>query len=973
MRIPADVPRRRRPRTRAGLIAVAAALFFILTSLRGIAGFYTTYLWFGELGFTSVWRGLIGAKIFLALIFSALFFVVLLVNLVIADRLAPRFRPVSAEDQVVQRYRQLVGVNAAKLRVGVALMFAFLGGAGVSAQWNNWVLYRNGVSFGVKDPQFGKDIGFFVFKLPFLAFIVNWAFVAMVVIAVVTVSAHYLNGAIRLQTPGQRVTAQFKAHVSVLLGILAVIKAAQYYLNRFELNFSTRGVVNGATYTDVNAQLRAYDLLIVISLAAFVLFLINIRRQGWVLPAIGVGLWAFVAVIVGTIIPAVMQKFVVKPAEIGKERPFIERNIQATRAAYGLDRVEQKPFNYDENLTAAGLEQNAETVRNVRLWDPKFVGQTFQKLQEIRSYYRFNEPDIDRYRINERMTQTIVSARELNPADLPGSESWVNRHLSYTHGFGAVVAPANAVTADGKPDFSLRNVPPEGTPALQQPRLYYGERIGGYAIVNSNQREIDYQRADGGTEFSTYDGTGGVPLNSLVRRLALSLRFADINPLISNLVTSKSRAIYIRDINERVRTAAPFLRYDADPYPVIMDGRVLWVQDAYTATNHYPYAQMADVSRVPSDSDLRAPFNYARNSVKVVIDAYDGSMKFYLIDDKDPVARAYAKAFPKLFSPGSEVSPELRSHFRYPEDLFRAQTNMYGRYHITGADDFYNAGDGWNISQDPGSGSPTPGERRQVLSPLPGATTATDDRMDPTYLLLRLPGEADESFLLLQPFVPSSAQDKQLNLTAFMTAKSDPEDYGTLQAFVMPRGVQIDGPALVDARIKADPQISGEITLLNREGSQVRLGNLLVIPIENSLVHIRPLYVQSETNPLPEFKKAIVVFGEKAVMRDTLQQSLAAVFGDAPETLEQAKPGQAPAPAPAPGAPTPTAPTGPPASNQQLLDQAQAAYDAAQAALRNGNLAEYQRQIGVVGDILRQVRQPQGSAGAGPSPLTPPA
>nr|MDQ3570804.1 UPF0182 family protein [Actinomycetota bacterium] len=387
MRIPADVPRRRRPRNRAGLVAVAAALFFVLTSLRGIAGFYTTYLWFGELGFTSVWRGLVGAKILLALIFSALFFVVLLVNLVIADRLAPRFRPVSAEDQVVQRYRQLVGGNAARLRVAVALMFAFLGGAGVSAQWNNWVLFRNGVSFGIKDPQFGKDVGFFVFKLPFLAFVVNWAFVAMVVIAVVTVSAHYLNGAIRLQAPGQRVTAQFKAHVSVLLGILALIKAAQYYLNRYELNFSTRGVVTGATYTDVNAQLRAYDLLIVISLAAFVLFLINIRRQGWVLPAIGVGLWAFVALIVGTIIPAVMQKFVVKPAEISKERPFIERNIQATRAAYGLDRVEQKPFNYDENLTAAGLQQNAETVRNVRLWDPKFVGQTFQKLQEIRSYY----------------------------------------------------------------------------------------------------------------------------------------------------------------------------------------------------------------------------------------------------------------------------------------------------------------------------------------------------------------------------------------------------------------------------------------------------------------------------------------------------------------------------------------------------------------------------------------------------------
>lgn len=694
--------------------------------------------------------------------------------------------------------------------------------------------------------------------------------------------------------------------------------------------------------------------MIVISLAAFVLLLLNIRRRGWVLPAIGVGLWAFVALIVGSIIPAVMQKFVVNPAEIDKERPFIERNIKATRAAYGLDAVEEKAFEYDEKLTAAGLEKNSETVRNVRLWDPKFVGQTFQKLQEIRGYYQFNEPDIDRYTINGQVTQTIVSARELNPSDLPGAESWVNRHLSYTHGFGAVVAPANAVTPDGKPDFVLRNVPPVGSPEVKQPRLYYGERIGGYAIVNSKQPEIDFQKSEGETELSTYDGSGGVRLNSLLRKAALSLRFADVNFLISNLVTPQSRAIYIRDINERVRTAAPFLRYDADPYPVIIGGRILWIQDAYTASSAYPYSQRPNVDRVPVESDLRAPFNYARNSVKVVIDAYDGTTKFYLIDEKDPMARAYAKAFPKLFSPASEVSEELRSHFRYPEDLFRVQTNMYGRYHITGPDDFYNAGDAWNISQDPGSGSPTPATQQ-------GPGGARQKKMDPTYLLLRLPGDPEESFLILQPFVPASSTDeKQQNLTAFMTAKSDPEDYGKLQAFVMPRGAQIDGPAIVDARISADADISREITLLNQQGSEVLLGNVLVIPVENSLLYIRPLYVQSKRNPLPELEKVIVVFGEKAVMRDTLQQSLATVFGDAPDTLEQFKPGEAPTPPPGPpDGPTAPAP-GPPASTQQLLDQAQTAYDAAQAALRSGDLAEYQRQITVVGDLLGRVRQAQG-------------
>ena len=974
MRVPADVRRRRNPGARAGLMVVAVVLFFLLTSIRGIAGFYTDYLWFGELDFTSVWAGLLGARVVPALVFSTLFFAALLANLVIADRLAPRFRPVSPEDQVVQRYRQLVGPRVAKVRVAVALLFSLMAGAGVSARWHDWVLFRNGVDFGAKDPQFDKDVGFYVFELPFISFALNWAFVAVVVIGVVTVSAHYLNGGIRLQTPGQRVTPQVKAHVSVLLGVLALIKAVQYYFQRYELNFSTRGVVHGATYTDVHAQLRALELLIFISLAASVLFLLNIRRQGWVLPAIGVSLWGFVLLIVGTVIPAVMQKFVVDPAEIRKERPFIARNIEATRRAYGIEQVDQKTFNYDEKLDATGLEQNAETVRNVRLWDPAFVGQTFQKLQEIRSYYRFHNVDIDRYQINGKKTQTIVSAREINTADLPGSESWVNRHLSYTHGFGALVAPANAVTPDGKPDFMLRNIPPEGSPALEQPRIYYGEDTGSYAIVKSRQREIDYQRAtDGETVFSRYEGTGGVPLSSLTRRLAFSLRFADFNPLISGLVSPESRAIYIRDIGHRVRTAAPFLRYDADPYPVIVGGRILWVQDAYTATTRYPYAQQANTERVPDGSGLRSPFNYARNSVKVVIDAYNGSMKFYVVDDKDPLARAYAKAFPKLFTPGSQISPELRSHLRYPEDLFRVQTNMYGRYHITQPNDFYNAGDAWNISQDPGSGSPT--TERRTVTPAPQAgqpgliTTTRRERMDPTYLLLRLPGETQESFLILQPFVPSSTGDKQQNLTAFMTAKSDPEDYGKLQVYVMPRGVQIDGPALVDARIAADAPISQEITLLNQQGSQVLLGNVLVIPVENSLLYVRPLYVQSTRNPLPEFKKAIVVFGNKAVMRDSLQAALAAVFGAAPATLEQARPGAPPVPgAPAPPPAAGPAPATPAAPNvQQLLDQAQAAYDAAQTALRNGNLAEYQRQINVVGDLLRQVRQSSGG-GARPPP-----
>ena len=971
MRTTADLPRRPpRSRARIGLIGGAGLLFLLLTSLRGIAGFYTDFLWFDEVNLTSVWRGVLGAKILLGIVFTAVFFALAWLNLVIADRLAPRFRAIGPEDEIVQRYRQVVGPHAGKVRIGVSLLFALLAGAGVSSQWNSWLLYLNGVDFGgPRDPQFGKDVGFFVFQLPFLSFVVNWLLFAVVIIAVLTVVAHYLNGGIRLQAPAQRVTANVKAHISVLLGALALIKAAGYYLQRYELSFSTRGVVHGATYTDVKAQLPALELLIWISLAAFVIFLANIRRQGWVLPIVGVGLWAFISVVVGAIVPAFVQKFLVEPSEVERERPYIERNLDATRTAYGIDDVERVDFRYDDQLDARQLAANADVVRNVRLWDPEFTNQTFEKLQEIRSYYQFNDVDIDRYQIDGTETQTVLSVRELNSSDLP-AQSWVNRHLLFTHGFGALVAPANAVTREGQPAFTLRNVPPEGLPEVKQPRIYYGEATGGYAIVRSKREEIDFQRLDGATQTSRYEGTGGVPMSSLIRRAAFALRFANLNPLISGLVTPQSRAIFIRDIGDRVRTAAPFLRYDADPYPVIVDGRIQWIQDAYTATARYPYAQQADTDRVPQGSGLRGGFNYVRNSVKVVIDAYHGSMKFYVVDPADPLVRAYRKAFPKLFTPASEMSPDLRAHLRYPEDLFRVQTNMFGRYHIVDPTEFYNAGDAWHISQDPGSGSPSQIRTTATTNPQTGAVGGERRaRMDPTYLQLRLPGAPRPSFLILQPFVPSSESDEQQNLTAFMTASTDPGQAG-LRVYVMPRGRQIDGPALVDARTQADPDIARDISLLDQRGSEVKLGNVLVLPVENSLLYVRPLYVQAARNPLPEFKKAIVVFANRAVMRDTLQEALTALFGAAPATLEQPRGG---GPPPTPTTPEPgggPAPGAPPLSGevQGLLAQAQAAYDAAQAALRAGNLAEYERQIKTVGDLVAQARQATGTAAPAEAP-----
>lgn len=964
MRTPSDLPRpRRSTRGRATLVAVAVVLFFGLTSLRGVAGVYTDYLWFDELGITSVWRGTLLAKFVLAGVFTAVFFALLWLNLTIAERLAPRFRPLGAEDELVQRYRDTVGPHAGKVRVVVAALFALLAGVNTASQWHNWLLFRNSVDFGIDDPQFHRDISFYVFRLPFMSFIVDWAFFAVLITTFVTVVAHYLNGGIRLQGAPPRVTPQVKAHISLLLGLLALLKAAAYYLQRYELNFSTRGAVHGATYTDVNAQLPALHLLIFISLAAFVLLVLNIRRQGWVLPIIAVGLWGFISVIVGAIYPAFIQRFRVEPSEVQRESKYIQRNIEATRHAMNLDNVEENDFQYAENLTSESLASHAETVRNVRLWDPTYVKKAYQRQQEIRQYYQFNDVDVDRYTVDGRLTQTIVSARELNVGDLPRN-SWVNRHLEYTHGYGAVVSPANAVTADGSPEFLVQDVPPVGVPEITQPRIYFGEGLSSYAVVRTGQEEIDFQKRDGTTERTTYEGRGGVQTSSFVRRAAFALRFGDRNLLFSGLVNKDSRVVFMRDIRDRAKQAAPFLRYDSDPYPVVHKGRIVWVQDAYTTTSRYPYAQRADNDQLPGESGLRTSFNYVRNSVKVVTDAQDGTMTFYVVDERDPIAAAYRKAFPKLFTSGTQMDAELRAHMRYPEDVFRVQTNMYGRYHITDPEEFYGGTDAWNVSQDPGSGKPeAPQQSVQVFDRQGRLVSTKAKRMDPTYLLLRLPKDERESFLILRPFVAASQQDKQQNMTAFMTAKSDPGEYGKLQVFEMPRGLQVDGPSLIDARIKANAEISKEVSLLNQQGSEVLQGNVLVLPIDTSVLYVRPLYVQSSSNPVPELRRVVVVYGKKAEMGSTLQEALTRVFGAAPPTLEQ-------------GTTTPstgTDGTGVTPAVRSLLDQAQAAYDAAQVALTKGDLAEYQRQVNLMADFLRRAREASSSAAGSTTPTTAPS
>ena len=950
-------------RGRVVLVAAVVAALVVLFSARGVAGFYTDYLWFDSIGFTGVWKGLLWAKVGLVLLFMVVAFALVWVNLFIVDRVAPAFRPVGPEEQALQ------GVNAVfdrwpkAARAAVAAVAALFVGGGVSGHWHDWILFRNRVDFGVDDPQFGRDIGFYVFQLPFVSFLMDWMFAALVAVTVVTIAAQYRTGGIRLQAPGTVVTPAVRAHLSILLASIALVRAVSYYLDRFEITFSTRGVVDGATYTDVHAKLPAINLLIAISVLAAGLLIYNARRRGWVLPGIAVGLWMFVAVIVGGAYPAFIQRFRVEPAESVKEAPFIERNIAATRAALGLDDVTVRPFAYDEQLSVEALQKNADTIRNVRLWDPQVLRRTYQRLQEVRTFYRFTDVDIDRYDTRGTRTQTLLSARELNPESLP-SDTWENRHLAFTHGYGAVMSPANAVTAEGQPDFLVKDIPPQGEPPIGEPRLYHGESIGGFAIVNSGRDEIDYVKADGTAVTNRYDGRGGIGIGSIVRRAAFALRFGDVNPLISGFMTPESKILYIRDIRERARTAAPFLHYDADPYPALLEGRIVWLMDAYTTTTRYPYGQRVDRDRLANASGLNHDFNYVRNSVKVAIDAYHGDVTFYRVDPDDPIAAAYAKAFPELFAAADEVSDELRAHFRYPEDLFRVQTNMWGRYHIGDPKEFYSQSDRWNIAQDPGTARPTPNTAPPGAPPAPQPVAPREGRMDPYYLVMRLPDAPSLEFLMLQPFVPFSEDDSRRELSAFMVAKGDPDDYGQLEVFVMPRDRQVDGPAIVNARINQEPEVSQLITLLSRAGSEVLLGNLVIIPVEQSLIYIRPLYVQATgANAVPELKKVIVAFGDRIAIRDTFEDALVAVFGAAPETLEEGPGGGEP------GGAAPTAPGDVSSEARRLLDQAAQAFAEADAALRAGDPVEYARKVQEGRGLFEQARQ---VTTPGPTATSPP-
>jgi uncharacterized membrane protein (UPF0182 family) len=953
VRTPSDLPPATKPTTHRGrrwIIVAAVILVVAGLSLHTFAVFYTDALWFSSVSLHSVWMRLFEIKAGLMLVFSAIFAVLLLVSLIVAERLAPKGPSMDAEDEFVKRYREVIGPYARWLRAAVVIVLSLIIGSQALGQWQNWILFRNSTPFNATDPQFHRDVSYYVFTLPFQQFVIHWTLVALVMVLLVTALSHYLNGGIRMQGPRPRVRPAVKAHLSVILGLIALTKAVGYFLARFNLDLSSNGYVQGAGYTDVHARLPALELLILVSLAAAGLLIYNIRRQGWALPILGVGLWFLVALTAGTIYPAAVQALTVNPAQNTKERPYIQRNINATRTAMGIQNVVSTPYPASTTLNAAQVSANSDTLANIRLWDPTQTKPTYDKLQDTKSYYQFNSLPIDRYKVDGSEAPTVVGVREVNAADLP-STSWVNTTLQFTHGYGMIVSPTNVATTNGTtssgdPQFAVGFVPPvstNGLPTITQPSVYFGLNNAGYVVANTKQLEIDYQLTAGSNVEAHYRGNGGVQLSSFFKQAMFAIRFNDLNLLISSQITNDSRLMFDRGVQARVSKAAPFLSLDADPYPAIINGHIEWIQDAYTTTDNYPYAQNADTGAVAPGSGLSGTFNYVRNSVKVVVDAYTGKMTFYVMDPNDPIIRTYEKAFPGMFTPASKMSTELKAHIRYPEDIFTVQATMYGKYHITRAASFYSAADAWALSPDPGAGSPSQSIATTQTVNAQGQVVSTGQqvRMSPIYQVMRVPGETQQSFTLLDAFVPVSSSSQIQNLSGFMIAGSDPGQYGKLKMFVTPRDNPPNGPAIVAAKIDAQQAISSQISLLNQNGSSVLLGNLLQIPIAGSLLYIQPLYVESSRNPFPELTKVIAQYGNQpATISNTLTTALTSLF-EAPVQINPSGGGS-------------TSTLSPEA--QSLLAQAQQSYTQSQTDLKAGNLGAYQNDINAMEASLQAVQ-----------------
>jgi uncharacterized membrane protein (UPF0182 family) len=730
------------------------------------------------------------------------------------------------------------------------LGFSLLTALTTMSQWQSFLLYLHASPFGVQDPVFGKDVGFYVFQLPVYQFLRTWYLSVMTIILLGVFFSYLVDRAITFPKGKPHVYGKAATHLSLLGGFYLLGIAWTYRLRLFEILFSTRGVAFGASYTDMHALLPGYRIITVVMLVLAVLVMLLPLIRRWKMIWILGGIYLVVLAGMIWIWPGVIQQYIVRPNELGKEEPYIANNIRFTRMAYGLDSIRELSFPADQTITWEDIQKNRNTIENIRLWDNRPLIQTYKQLQEIRLYYDFRDVDVDRYNF-PRYTQVALAARELAVSQIPGrARTWVNMHLMYTHGYGVVMSPVNKVTPNGMPEFVIKNIPPQSELPIEikRPQIYYGEETEDYAIVRTEMKEFDYPRGDQNV-YTTYDGRGGVLLKGFFRRLVFAWNYSDIKILITGYITRESRIMYHRKIAERDRNIAPFLMYDSDPYLILGDdGRIYWMHDAYTYSNRYPYSE--PIKPVSS----RYTVNYIRNAVKVVIDAYDGTVTYYVIDEKDPVVQAYRNIYPTLFKPYEEMPSFLKAHIRYPSDLFTIQNSIYNIYHMTDPQVFYNQEDLWNV----------PTEIYQE----------SEQRMRPYYVNMRIPKGEKEEFILMLPLTPS----RKDNMVAWMCARCDQPNYGDLIVYQLPKEKLIYGPMQIEARINQKPNISSELTLWGQKGSRVIRGNLLIIPIHHSFLYVEPVYLQSEQSQMPELKRVIVSFKDKTEMEPTLDAALRKVF-----------------------------------------------------------------------------------------------
>ncbi|MEI8239704.1 MAG: UPF0182 family protein [Actinomycetota bacterium] len=967
MRNPPESPsprtRRVSDRGRAFVIVGAVVVVGLLLSVRLLSSFYVDYLWHQSVGRTDVFWGMLGAKATMFGMFAVAFIAIAFLNLVIADRLAPVAFSANTHP-LVERFHEFFGHRLRMVRFAVTGVFGLMFAAPAISEWQNWLMFRNSKSFGISDAQFGNDVGFYMFKLPFVTFVLSWLYLAVGFITVIVIGTHVLSGGIVLQPPRPKVRKATKAHVAVLLGIMALLKAGDYWLTRYELSTSNRGSFTGPNYTVVNAQLPGLVLLGLIAVFTAALFLSTLKTDNWRPAVIASALWALMALVGGVIYPAAVQSLVVNPNKKDKEATFIAHNITATRHALGIDQVEVQKVSFNP-ITAAKVQDNVAALQDVRYVKPDALMESRFRNDRGKPGQSINNLHPDRYMVDGTLRQVIVGAPELDLSQV-GNKSWQGTHLINTHGCGLAMAPSNQIKPNG--DIVYR----DDIAKITRPELYFSPSLSGYAIVDS---KVNEQPCDG-QAIEQYKGTAGVQLNSGVRKLAFALNEFDYNLFGSSAITRDARLLGVRNVRDRVATIAPFLSLDGDPYPAVLNGRVLWVIDAYTTSNRYPYGQFADLSQLLPNSGLNHSFNYVRNSVKATVDAYDGTIHLYTMDDTDPVLQVWKSTFPQLFEPKSAMPAGLADHLKYPEDLFRVQTAAYSKYRLD-ATDFFDRNGAWSVAlaapeigatgitsqsntvNTAGTGASGQSGTAQTSD---FAVESTAARFEPYYTMFHPKGTNVATFELYRPFQPFSTTDQRKELVAYMTASSDPETLGKLTAYVVTPDPAAVGPFTVGSAMVADPNVSKDVTIFNQQGSRVNFGDLQMLPLADGVMWVRPMYVQSESSGLPQVKRIIVNYRGVVGLGSSLEEALAAIFpgfnttiGDVAGTVTTD-----------PGGPKPPITN---ATANELLAQAEQLFADADAALKKGDLGTYAAKVNAARDLVQQaidlIDQQSSTAGSG--------